>query len=74
MCRGSQSQILLYLHTQLEKTVLLRSLAGQRFGCRNHPSGAYGLWTLESWISRLRGHPEGPIAFSQMLDGRGEDH
>jgi hypothetical protein len=27
-------------------------------------------WTLESWFSRLRGHPEGPIAVSRMRDGR----
>jgi hypothetical protein len=32
------------------------------------------LWTSESWFSRLRGHPEGPIAVSQMHDGQGEDH
>jgi hypothetical protein len=25
---------------------------------------AFGLWTLESGISRLRGHPEGPEALS----------
>ena len=30
----------------------------------NTHSPIRGLWTLESWISRLRGHPEGPEALS----------
>ncbi len=28
------------------------------------------LWTLESWIFRLRGHPQDPIAVSQMLEAK----
>jgi hypothetical protein len=39
---GRRARILLHLHVQLEGTVLRGSRAGQRCGCRNHPSCAHG--------------------------------